>query len=138
MVDVAGYLSPPSELWTHDSIDQLDAKIGRPVPFFESNCQRAVLMFCRCYRIIRWDFYSGSGDKVRAFGPDLRLKVQDQHRLHVGWPDILLFCLPAAAGIMREVVTWGNMWLRDWAQVELEKVMDPILSGDLKHRYILC
>ena len=137
MANVAEHLSPPGELWTRDNIAQLDANIGLPIPLFESNDQRTGFVFRGCYRITRWEFCSGGGDKVRAFVSDLRHKVQEQHRLHSRWSDVLPSCPPAVLGVMREIMTWDSMLLRDWARVELEKAMDPILSGDPKHRYVL-
>ena len=39
-------------------------------------------------------------------------------------------------GVMKEIMAWNDVLLCDWSRVELEKVMDPVLSGDPKHKYV--
>lgn len=115
IVRAGAHLAPPTELWTDYNIAYLCENAGRRIPLFQQHTPASPkLEFLGCYRIARWTLCEAQGPDVLAFAEQLRA-------LH-----------PEEA-----VGEWAQMIARDWAKVQLERVVDPILSGRLHHRYVV-
>ena len=104
--------SPPEELWTRWPVQQLSANVGRPMPvFWQSSSAQHLYDFIGCYRILKWNMSSSNQPEFKSF---LETCIQ--------WH-------PERSG--------GEEDSRDWARVQLERVVDPILSGKPQHRYVI-
>lgn len=115
IVRLDAHLSPPEELWVDENVAYLNANLGRPVPLFQESVSKTrSFEFLGCYRIVRWQLCEARGDDVRAFVQQLR-----EHH----------------PGLSEE--HWATIVTRDWARVELEQVMNPILSGSKNRRYAI-
>ena len=113
-------LSLDNFIRTKDNISHLDANIGLPVPLFMSkNSRAAEFFFCGCYRIMRWEYchppIEGWASSTEAQELDGSVGAHSHSGLQ--------------AQQERSPTTW--------AKVQLEKVVDPILSGQLEHVYVL-
>lgn len=108
------HIMPPAELWTATHIGFLDANARRPLPVFvESPARPGHFEFVGCYRILRFELLM-HGDMALGEFFDARRAMRRQ------------------GGEGGDAPGEGS----EWARVELEEVVDPIMSGDLKHKYV--
>ena len=142
VVDDIGQLDPPNELWTMHNIDQLEANIGRVIPMFRRDKTKAQQYqryeLCGCFRITGWTLYRGQSDEVVKFIDRLRMQKGEVSKTAYSksaeaWP----YSFPSHRSKETEVLTWEAAVDRRWARVELEEVIDPILSGNRNRKYVI-
>lgn len=107
--------SPPEELWTCDyDMHVFDSNLGRPIPVYvESPLMPTSLEFAGCYRIVRWKLHQAGSDDAVAY-------IAKRKSIQPG----------------EKPQYWIELKKKDWMQVQLEKVVDPILIGNPKHKYV--
>ena len=104
----------PKELWTRENIDLLSQNIGRPIPtHVEHAFLPTVFNFVGSYRIVDWRLHKAGSAEAVAYIATLKTMQRSKKDEY-----------------------WAEVSRGDWAQVELEKVVDPILVGNPKHRYV--
>lgn len=115
VVDYQSHTSAPTELWISENIAYLQANSRRPIPaFVQRKATDDIFEFVGCYRIKRWELYQAGSPEVKTYVDKRRLSQTEKREIH-----------------------WTRLAQSNWAKVEVEEVVDPVLSGSRKHRYVL-